>query len=135
MKKEIHRIIPDVQRRIAAIAKELPPTAETKNGEYVYKPVTVKGSHPQLNGQVLKDGTPLDPSAMYRINELQYVNHHKAMCDLFKRDGWQGVEDYQTAIQSQFDHFVAKAAMNTASKKWYNRLGRFLISIFTKHEK
>ncbi len=132
MKKELHKITPDVQRRIAAIAKDLPPTADTKHGEPIYKKVKVKGDHPQLSTSHLKNGTPLDPNAYYLVDQLVYVNHHQVMCDLFKRDGMQGVEDYQVAIQSQFDHFVAKAAMNQASARWYNRLGRFVKRIFTQ---
>lgn len=101
MKKHTHKITKELQDRIYLVASTLPPMAQMRNGEAVYKEVIVPGT--KVKKEDLKPGTPLIPTANYKINQLQYVNHAMMMIELVQRDGPEAIESYQADIAAMVE--------------------------------
>lgn len=94
-----HKITKDLQDKIYLVASTLPPMGKTNpDGSPVYKSVQVSGT--QVKKEDLKPGTPLIPNAMYKINQLQYVNHALEMIRLVQRDGASAIEAYESDIRA-----------------------------------
>lgn len=98
MKKKYitYKITPELQSRIYQVASELPPMGKMVNGKPVYKSVQVPGT--QVRKEDLKPGTPVIPNAMYKINQLQYVNHVTEMCALVRKSGSMAIDVYQSDV-------------------------------------
>lgn len=131
-RKQIHKITPAIQSKIAQVAKELPPMAIYRNGRPVYRPTEVKGDDPRIKPEMLKPGHVLNPKALYRINELQYENHTLIMVEGVKKEGEAFIDDYREAIFSQIQHFAAKTRKDNG---FFKRIVAKLKKLISKHEK
>lgn len=99
MKQAKHKITREVEEKIHLVASTLPPMGRTDaSGKPVYKSVQVPGT--KVKKEDLKPGTPIIPTAMYRINELQYINHSMEMIRLVQRDGPGAIDIYQSDINA-----------------------------------
>ncbi len=112
MKKPKNKIPLDLQRKIYAVASKLPPMAKMQGEKPMYRSVTVKGT--EVRKEDLKPGTPIIPEAMYKINQLVYVNHAQMMFDLVRRDGPQAIDSYESDV-------LALRAMQLENDKQLNK--------------
>lgn len=125
MKEKTHKITPDLQKDIYLVASTLPPMARAdKDGNPIYKQVVVPGT--KVKKQDLKPGTPLLPDAMYKLNELQYVNHAMVIIGLVQRDGPMAIKVYESDVWAQYELMKIQAkksnSLITKIKKWINKL-------------
>lgn len=103
-----HKITLEIQAKIQAVNKRLPPMGKFSAGKPVYTTAEVSGA--QLRNEDVKPGTPINPDMMYRVRRLVYENHAMNMINLVQREGVEAISRYEAAVMAQYNAFKREDA-------------------------
>ena len=60
--------------------------------------VNMSGHDLIVNKIQMKDGSDIDPDKMYKVETVQDIDHFKKLKKIYRKKGYQGVEEYKREI-------------------------------------
>lgn len=117
-----HKLTAVIESDLNSMAAKFPPVAAVTNqGNFLYVQRIRPGKELIARGYKMNNNEIIIPEVMYKVRELQYVNHKQELTKAFQADGWDGVIKYEAYMNSLKSAGRMQLTEMISGRRWHRK--------------